>query len=257
MAEIIAVAIQKGGVGKSTTVHELAANLKAMRKRVLLIDGDPQQNLSRHVGADFKKPTIYNVMMGAVRTEDAIQSINGLDIIIADKQLKRVERDFVEEDDIYRLAAVLLSVKDSYNYIIIDTPPSLGMMPSMALCAADYVLIPCEATSEGAQGLGQLAESIREIREENNPDLKTLGIFLTQYNWRTTFNKAMKIEIAEVAKMMNTKVLSTYIRSAVAVQEAHGFSQSLVDYAPRSKPAQDYKDLTKEILKEMKRYEGK
>lgn len=250
----IAIAIQKGGVGKSTTAHELAANLKAMRQRVLLIDGDPQQNLSRHVGAAFDKPTIYDVMTGKVATEDAIQSVNGLDIIIADKQLKRADRDFIEDDDIYRMAAILLPVTDSYNYCIIDTPPSLGMMPSMALCAADYVLIPCEATSEGAQGLGQLAESIQEIREQHNADLKTLGIFLTQYNWRTVFNKTMKKEIADVAKSMGTKVLSTYIRSAVAVQEAHGFSQSLVDYAPKSKPAQDYKDLTNEVLKEMQKH---
>ena len=250
----IAIAIQKGGVGKSTTAHELAANLKAMRQRVLLIDGDPQQNLSRHVGADFDKPTIYDVMTGKVKTEDAIQSVNGLDIIIADKQLKRADRDFVEDDDIYRMAAVLLPVEDSYNYCIIDTPPSLGMMPSMALCAADYVLIPCEATSEGAQGLGQLAESIQEIREQHNADLKALGIVLTQYNWRTVFNKTMRKEIADAAKSMGTKVLTTYIRSAVAVQEAHGFSQSLVEYAPKSKPAQDYKDLTDEILKEMKQH---
>ena len=251
MAQVIAVAIQKGGVGKSTTVQELGANLAAMKKKVLLIDGDPQQNLSRNVGADFKTVTIYDVLMGDVAAEDAIQSVNGMDIIIADKQLRWADRDFAGEDDIYRLAAVLLSVKDKYDYIITDTPPSLGMLPSMALCAANFVLIPCEATSEGTQGLGQLAGNIQEIREKHNPDLKTLGVFLTQYNWRTVFNRAMRNEIEEAAKSMGTKVLNTYIRSAVVVQEAHGFSQSLVEYSPKSKPAQDYKTLVKEILKEM------
>lgn len=252
MAKVIAVTIQKGGVGKSTTAHEIGANLAAMGYKVLLADLDPQQNLSRMAGGDFEAVSVYDVLMGDVAAQDAIQNVSGLDIIIADKQLKRADRDFAGEDDIYRLTAALMSVKENYDFVVIDTPPSLGVLPSMALCAADFCLIPCEATANGIQGLGQLADSIQEVREQYNPSLQTLGIVLTQYTWRTVFNRVMKDQIQEMAESMGTKVLNASIRSAVVVQEAQGFGQSLVDYAPKSKPAQDYRELTEEILKEMK-----
>lgn len=248
---VIATTIQKGGVGKSTTTHELAANLADLGYKVLAIDMDPQQNLSRIAGGDFETVTIYDVLASHVTAADAIQSVGSFDVIIADKLLKHADRDFAEEDDIYRLAAALIPLDSVYDFAVIDTPPSLGVLPSMALCAANYCIIPCEATSSGVQGLGQLAENIQEIREKYNPDLKALGIVLTQYTWRTIFNRLMKDQIEEAAASMGTKVLSSSIRSAVVVQEAQGFGQSLVEYAPKSKPAQDYRALTEEILKEM------
>ena len=254
MAKVIVTAIQKGGVGKSTTVHEIAANLAKMRKRVLVIDLDGQQNLSHHTGADFEVVSIHDVLMGKVSIFDAIQSVNGLDVIIADKALHRADRDFDEEEDVRRLALALSAVKDSYNYILIDTPPALGTLPEMALCAADFVLIPNEATVEGAQGLGQLAESIQKIREQYNPKLNIIGVFMAMFNGRTIFNRAMCKQIEAISNANGIKVLETYIRTSVAVQEAHGLRQSLVEYAPKSKPAQDYKALTKEILKEMEQY---
>ncbi len=250
--KVIAVTIQKGGVGKSTTTHEIAANLADMGHKVLAIDLDPQQNLSRMAGADFDTVSIYDALTGDVAAKDAVQSVSGFDVIIGDKQLKNADRVFAEEDDLYRLAAVLIPLHEEYDYAVIDTPPSLGVLPSMALVTADYCLIPCEATSNGIQGLGQLAENIQEIREQRNPGLETLGIVLTQYTWRTIFNRVMKEQIQEAAANMGTKVLETSIRSAVVVQEAQGFGQSLVDYAPKSKPALDYRALTEEILKEMK-----
>lgn len=249
MSKVIAVTIQKGGVGKSTTTHEIGSNLAAMGYSILLIDLDPQQNLSRMVGGDFDTVTIYDVLKGDVAIEDAIQSHTLCDLVISDKLLKWADRDFSGENDVYRLAAVLLDVQDRYDFIVVDTPPSLGVLPSMALCAANYCLIPCEATSNGMQGMGQLYESIMEIREEHNEDLQILGIVLTQYTWRTIFNREMKGQFEAHAHEMQTKVFETYIRSSVAVQEAQGFSQSLVEYAPKSKPAQDYKSLVNEILK--------
>lgn len=251
MAQIIAVTIQKGGVGKSTTVLEIGANLAALGYRVLLVDMDPQQNLSRMAGGNFEMVSIYDVLAGDIEAHDAIQNVEGFDIIIADKQLKYADRDFSDAGDVRRLAVALRSVEKDYDYIVIDTPPSLGVLPSMALCAADGCLVPCEATANGAQGLGQLSDSIREIREKYNPSLKTLGIVLTQYTWRTTFNRVMKGQIQEYAVAMGTKLFDTHIRTAVVVQEAQGFGQSLVEYAPKSKPAQDYRALTEEILKEL------
>lgn len=249
---VIAVTIQKGGVGKSTTTHEIAANLADMGYRVLAADLDPQQNLSRMAGADFEAVSIFDVLNGDVTAEEAAQTVaGGFDVIIGDKQLKKADKVFATDDDIYRLAAAFIPLHEEYDFAVIDTPPSLGVLPSMALCAADYCLIPCEATSNGIQGLGQLAESIQEIREQHNENLHTLGIVLTQYTWRTIFNRVMKEQIEETAAEMGTKVLKTSIRSAVVVQEAQGFGQSLVEYAPKSKPAQDYRALTEEILKEM------
>ena len=252
MGQMIAVTIQKGGVGKSTTVLEIGANLSSMGYRVLLVDMDPQQNLSRMAGADFEAVSIYDVLNGDVSAQDAIQSVTGMDIIIADKQLKYADRDFADEDDIYRLSAALSPIQSQYDFILADTPPSLGVLPYMALCAADGCVIPCEATANGVQGLGQLADSIKEVRDNHNPGLKTLGIVLTQFTFRMTFNRVMREEIIENAEMMGTKIFNTHIRSAVIVQEAQGFQQSLVEYAPKSKPAQDYRALTEEILKELK-----
>ena len=248
---VIAVTIQKGGVGKSTTVHEIAANLADMGYKVLATELEPSMNLARMAGADFDAVSIYDVLSGDVAAEDAIQSVSSYDIIIGDKQLKQADKIFSDDDDVYRLAAAFIPLHDKYDFAVVDTPPSLGVLPSMALCAAHFCLIPCEATANGIQGLGQLAENIQEVREKYNPDLKTLGIVLTQYTWRTVFNRMMKEQIQEQAEEMGTKVLKTSIRSAVVVQEAQGFGQSLVEYAPKSKPAQDYRALTEEILKEM------
>lgn len=253
MAIVIATTVQKGGVAKSTTAKELGANLAEMKKRVLLIDTDPSRNLSRNLGANFDIVSIHDVLTGDVETVDAIQTVRpNLDIIIADKKLGEASLDFPEEDDIYRLSAALLPVRDQYDFIIIDTPPSVGTMPDMALCAADYVLIPSWAAAECAQGIGQLHESIQEIREKHNPDMKLLGIAITMFNGRTIFNNNIAKEIEDIAKTIGTKVFKTRIRTAVVVQEANGFGQTLSEYAPKSKPAHDYKALTKEILKELK-----
>lgn len=252
MAKILAITIQKGGVGKSTTVLEIGANLADMGHKVLLVDLDPQQNLSRMAGADFNVVSTYDVLAGDVSAEDAVQAVSGVDIIIADKQLKFADRDFAGEADMFRLVAALEPLKGAYDYILIDTPPSLGVLPAMALTAADGCVVPCEATANGAQGLGQLADSIREIREKYNPGLKVLGIVLTQFTWRTTFNRVMRDQIQEHAAAMGTKLFKSHVRTAVVVQEAQGFGQSLVEYAPKSKPAQDYRALTEEIIKEMK-----
>lgn len=253
MAQVIATTVQKGGVAKSTTAKEVGACLAEMKKRVLLIDTDPSRNLSRNLGANFDTVTIYDVLTGDVETVDAIQAVRpNLDIIISDKQLGEASHDFSDEDDIYRLSAALLPVRDQYDFIIIDTPPSVGMMPSMALCAADYVLIPSWATSECAQGIGQLHESIQEIQKKNNPEMKIIGIVITMFNGRTIFNSNMGKDIEQIAKAIGTKVLKTRIRNAVVVQEANGFAQTLSEYAPKSKPANDYRALTKEILKELK-----
>lgn len=255
MAKVITINIQKGGVGKSTTTHEISVNLAMRGKRVLMLDLDPQGNLSRMCGADHEAVTIYDVLKGDCSLGDAIQSVGLVDMVLSDKLLKRADKEFSDWKDVRRLKKALEPVKDGYDYVVIDTPPSLGIMPSMALCAADYVLIPLEASSNGLQGLGQLKESIDEIRDPDggcNPNLEILGLLLTMYNERTSFSAAIRDEIDNIAANLGTKVYDTYIHRAVAVLEAQGFQQSVSEYMPQSKPAIDYEKITVKIVEDIK-----
>lgn len=258
MAIIITINIQKGGVGKTTTAHELASNLKEKGYRVLAVDLDQQQNLSSIAGAKLVGfYNIYDLLKGDCEFEDCIQECTHYDIAVAGKKLSEAEKEFSQWDDVYRLdiAVKEYNIKDKYDFIIIDTPPNLGILPSMALSAADYVLIPVEASASGAQGLGQLYERIEKVRHPErgtNKDLKIAGMLLTMFSARTRFTQHIRIQLERVAQEMNTKIFSTFIRPAIAVKESQGWKKSLTAYDPKSKPAMDYKTLTEELLREMK-----
>lgn len=165
MAKIITVNIQKGGVGKTTTTHELAANLTNLGYKVLCVDLDQQSNLSRISGAELSGYyTVYDTLKNECEIEDCIQPMSNYDIAIAHKKLKDADKEFTALGDVYKLTDKLEPAKGKYDFIIIDTPPSVGILPSMALTAADYVLIPVEASSSGIQGLTQLFDMIDVIR---------------------------------------------------------------------------------------------
>lgn len=258
MATIITVNIQKGGVGKTTTAHELASNLSEMGFRVLAIDLDQQQNLSAIAGAALVGYyNIYDLLKGDCAFMDCVQTGKHYDIAVAGKKLAEAEKEFSNWDDVYRLDIALKEnkVKERYDYIIIDTPPNLGILPSMALSASDYVLIPVEASSSGAQGLGQLYERIEKVRHPQrgtNKDLKIAGMLLTMFNDRTKFTQHIRSQLEEVAENMQTKIFKTFIRPAVVVKESQGWRESLTSYDPKSKPALDYKTLTLELLENIK-----
>lgn len=258
MAKIITINIQKGGVGKTTTAHELSSNLTQMGYKVLAIDLDQQQNLSAIGGAKLVGYyNIYDLLKGDCDFTDCIQHGSHYDIAVAGKKLTEAEKEFTNWDDVYRLDIAIKEhkLRDSYDYIIIDTPPSLGILPSMALTAADFVLIPVEASASGAQGLGQLYERIEKVRHSErgtNKDLKVAGMLLTMFNDRTKFTKHVKSQLQRLAQEVDTKIFSTYIRSAIAVKESQGWKESLITYDPKSKPAQDYKTLTEELLNTIK-----
>lgn len=182
MAKVITVNIQKGGVGKTTTVHEFASCLTSEGNRVLAIDLDQQCNLTRISGAKIfnndeingnkDMPSILGVLTGDYPFNTCIQHTENYDIAIAHRDFKDAEKIFGEWDDVYRLQLVMEEIRNDYDYIIIDTPPSLGILPSMALTAADYVVIPCEASASGIQGLGQLYERIEKVRHEKEEQIK-------------------------------------------------------------------------------------
>ncbi len=262
MAKVITINVQKGGVGKTTTAHELASNLTKMGYNVLVIDLDPQQNLSKFSGAPLTEYyTIYEVLKGECDFSDAIHfrevkdnKVNNYDVCTAHKNLEHAEKEFGEWSDVYLLTDKLKDVKDKYDFIVIDTQPKLGILPNMALTAADYVLIPVEASAAGIQGMGQLFERIDKITHPergSNKNLKVAGMLLTMYSDRTILEKSIRRQLEGTASRMQTKIFKTTIREGVAIQEAQAKKDSVLNHAPKSNPCVDYTNFTNELLKEI------
>lgn len=262
MAKVITINVQKGGVGKSTTAHELASNLTKMGHKVLVIDLDPQQNLSKFSGAPLTDYyTIYEVLKGECDFIDAIHfrevpdnKVNNYDVCTAHKNLEHAEKEFGEWSDVYLLTDALKPIKEKYDFIIIDTQPKLGILPNMALTAADYVIIPVEASAAGIQGMGQLFERIDKITHPergSNKQLKVAGMLLTMYSDRTNLEKSVRSQLEVIAGRMNTKIFKTAIREGVVIGEAQAFKTSVLYHAPKSKPCIDYTNFTNELLKEI------
>lgn len=254
MGKIITVNIQKGGCAKTTTVHELASQLTKMGKKCLTVDLDQQGNLSRCSGAELTGYcTVFEMLDRKCDTEDSIQNMY-YDIIPSSKQLKNAEIIFSDANKIGNMVYLkegLDKIKDQYDFILIDTPPSLGKMSQMALVASDYVIVPIEASASSLQGLGQLYEAIEEIKKYYNKDLKVLGLLLTRFTERTVFNRMIREQLEDIALQMNTSVFKTYIRDSIAVKESQSMKKSLIEYAPNSNPARDYKALAKEMIKKL------
>lgn len=242
---IISVALQKGGVGKSTTAQNLSAYLGSMGKKVLLIDLDAQCNTTFSSGAELKEQTASDFLGGQCSPEDAIVSCSHYDIIPADAYLSNVESAEVDKGLLkHRLSPCI----GKYDFIFIDTPPALGNLLKNALFASDYVIIPMDAKPYAIQGLDTFTETMKKV----NPDLRILGIVLVRFNDRSIINRDMRNNIKEYAKGMNTLTFNTYIREGVAVPESQAMQKDLIDYAPKSNPASDYERLAGEFLKRMR-----
>lgn len=242
---IISIALQKGGVGKSTTCQNLSAYLGSKGKKVLLIDLDAQCNTTFSSGAEPRERTASDLLGGQCSPEDAIVSCKHYDIIPADAYLSNVERAEVDKGLLkHRIAPCI----GKYDYIFIDTPPALNNLMKNALFASDFVIVPMDAKPYAVQGLDTFTETMQEV----NPDLRILGIILVRYNDRSIINKSMRNNIGEYAKELNTLMFNTYIREGVAVPESQATRQDLIDYAPKSNPAMDYERLAGEFLKKMR-----
>lgn len=242
---IISIALQKGGVGKSTTAQNLSAYLGSKGKKVLLIDLDAQCNTTFSSGAEPKEQTASDFLGGQCSSEDAIVSCNHYDIIPADAYLSNAERAEVDKGLLkHRLSSCI----GKWDYIFIDTPPALGNLLKNALFASDLVIIPMDAKPYAVQGLDTFTETMKEV----NPNLRILGIVLVRYNDRSIINKSMRNNIGEYAKELNALMFNTYIREGVAVPESQAMRQDLIDYAPKSNPASDYERLAGEFLKKMR-----
>ena len=247
MAKVIAIANQKGGVGKTTTTHNVAASLTYKGYKVLMVDLDPQGNLSFIAGADnVSKPTVYELLSGKAAIEETLQETKSGDIIPANILLSGADMEFTRPE---LLRGKLEAVKDNYDYVLIDTPPSLGILTINALTAADSVIIPMSADVLSLQGISQLHNTIEAVQGRSNPGLTIEGLLFTQHNNRTLLSREFTKATKAVAKRMNTKVFKTAIRASVATREAQANQVDVITYSPVSPTSEGYNALTAEIIK--------
>ncbi|MBU3829792.1 MAG: AAA family ATPase [Candidatus Limosilactobacillus merdavium] len=250
MGYVIALANQKGGVGKTTTSVNLGACLADDGKKVLLIDLDPQGNATSGLGIDKKdiEESVYDVLINDVDLKDVIlkSSHKGLDIVPTTIALSGAE---VELTNLMaretRLKDAFGDVKDEYDYILIDCPPSLGLLTINAFTACDSILIPVQSEYYALEGLSQLLNTIKLVRKHFNSDLKIEGVLLTMYDKRTNLGQQVN---AEVKKYFGDQVYDTIIPRNVRLSEAPSHGQAIVDYDKRSTGAKVYQQLAKEVL---------
>ncbi len=250
MCKIIAVANQKGGVGKTTTSVNLGASLASQGKKVLLIDIDPQGNTTSGIGINKADVMycIYDVLINDVHPKDATADtiIPNLNIIPATIQLAGAEIELVPTiSREVRLKKSLALVRHLYDYILIDCPPSLGILTVNSLTAADSVLIPIQCEYYALEGLSQLLNTIRLVQKHLNTSLQIEGVLLTMFDART--NLGIQV-IEEVKKYFQQKVYDTVIPRNVRLSEAPSHGESIITYDPRSKGAEVYMELAKEVI---------
>lgn len=251
MGKIIAIANQKGGVGKTTTSINLAASLGVLEKKVLLIDADPQANASSGLGIDVENVEIgtYQILEHSSTPKEAIvkSSAPNVDVIPAHIDLVAIEIELVDKENReYMLKAALEEVVDNYDYIIIDCAPSLGLLTLNALTAANSVVIPIQCEYFALEGLGKLLNTIKSVQKIHNPNLDIEGLLLTMYDSRLRLSNQV---VDEVQKHFNNMVFDTVIQRNTKLSEAPSYGESIINYDATSKGATNYLSLAQEIIK--------
>lgn len=259
MAKIVTVTTQKGGAGKTTLALLLATGEALRGERVLLVDLDQQGDASYSLVSDYApSKTSYELLTSeSVQVPAVATPVSGylnLDLIPASLTLERVEVELAGVLDAqFILSDKLEAVKDDYDLIVIDTPPSLNIIVSNALTAADKLIIPVQADIYSFKGMATLAQRVKAIQRRSNPRLSICGIVLNRYNPRTNLSKAITEALNEVAEQFNTKVYRSTLRDATAVREAQNAKQSLFEYAAKgAKVTEDAKALLNEIEEDLK-----
>lgn len=251
MGKIIAIANQKGGVGKTTTTVNLAASLGVLEKKVLLIDADPQANASSGLGIDVESVEIgtYQLLEHSNTPQEATisSSAPNVSVIPAHIDLVAIEIELVDKENReYMLKQALEKVKDEYDYILIDCAPSLGLLTLNALTAADSVIIPIQCEYFALEGLGKLLNTIKSVQKIHNAELDIEGLLLTMYDSRLRLSNQV---VEEVQKHFNDMVFKTIIQRNVKLSEAPSFGESIINFDATSKGASNYLSLAQEIIK--------
>lgn len=249
MKKIIAITNQKGGVGKTTTSLSLIHALRLRGNRVLGVDLDPQGSLGFSAGLNIESiPTVYEVFKGKIPVDQAIAQTEIGDFLPSNILLSAAESEFNMPGREYLLHNELGKIIDRYDYVIIDTPPALNLLTVNAYVAAEGLIIPMAPEILSLLGISQIRETIDSVRRYYNPDLEILGILLNRYSPRLLLNREVEEMTAQIASRLDTHIFNSKIHSSIAVAECPAHGESVLTYAPSSKPAQDYSALLDELM---------
>ena len=249
--KVIAVANQKGGVAKTATAGALATGLKLMGYSVLAVDMDPQANLSDSMGGEESEHTLYTILMGEDNINEAIQRDTICDLVPATIMLAGLEAELNCMGRELRLKEEIEAAEldSKYDYMILDTPPAMGIITINALVAADSVVIPTMADMASVKGIDQLNATIRNVRKYFNDKLGIDGILFTRHSSRTNIGRDIRAATEKIAENMGTRVYDAYIRASVVVPESNAMASDLWSYSPNSTVANDYSNFIEEFLK--------
>lgn len=248
MATIISVTNQKGGVGKTTTVTALASVFTKRGIKNLIIDTDPQCNSTDTYRAKIQnQATVFDLMQREATAREAIQKTEYGDIIASDPLMERADKEFDKTGKEYILSETLEDIKNDYDYVFIDTSPSLGIMLVNALTASTDIIIPVVPTRYSLQGISRLRETILTVKKYTNSELRVMGILLTMYQSNTNLSREIAGELPKLESLFNTKIFTSKIRMSVRVKEAESQKIPMFYYDSKCSVAEDYYDLSKEI----------
>jgi chromosome partitioning protein len=244
---VLAVANQKGGVGKTTTVVNLGAYLGSFGARVLLVDCDPQANTTSGVGVTLESGGVYDVLTNGVPGDDAIVKsvVRGVDLLPSTPELAGAEIELLDMDDRTGvLKAAIEPLRESYSYTLLDCPPSLGLLTLNALVAADAVIVPVQCEYLALEGLARLMSTLDRVRQQSNPRLQIFGLVMTMYDSRTSLSQQVTSEVREHYPDL---IFNAVIPRNVRLSEAPSFGESILSYDPHSRGAEAYAQLAVEV----------